>query len=50
MVSNATEKIAYDFLVAKIILQEIEFELIGKIYINEDKYFIVKKKEKKSYN
>lgn len=45
MSSNATEKIAYDFLAAKKIFQEIGFELIGTKYINENKYFIVKKKK-----
>jgi len=36
MDSNATEKTAY----------EIGFELIGTKDINEDKYFVVKKKKK----
>ena len=46
MPSNATVKITYDFLATEKILQEIGFELIGTKYINEDKYFIVKKKKK----
>ncbi len=45
MSSNATEKIAYDFLAAKKMFQEIGFELIGIKFINEDKYFVVKKKK-----
>lgn len=43
---NAPEKIDYDFLAAKKIFQEIGFEVIGKKFINEDTYFVVKKKEK----
>ncbi|HUW89677.1 MAG TPA: hypothetical protein VMV43_04085 [Candidatus Nanopelagicaceae bacterium] len=43
---NATEKIDYDFLAAKKIFQEIGFEVIGTKFINEDKYFVVKKKKK----
>ena len=47
MSSNATEKIAHDFLAAKKIFQEIGFEVIGTKFINEDKYFVVKKKKNK---
>ena len=46
MTSNATKKIAYDFLAAKKIFQEIGFEVIGTKFINEDTYFVVKKKKK----
>ena len=45
MSSNATEKIAYDFLAAKKIFKEIGFELIGTKIINEDTCFVVKKKK-----
>ena len=47
MSSNATEKIAYDFLTTKKIFKEIGFELIGTKFINEDTCFVVKKKENK---
>ena len=43
---NVIEKIDYDFLAAKKIFKEIGFELIGTKFINEDIYFVVKKKEK----
>jgi len=43
MSSNATVKIPLDFLAGKRIFQEIGFELTDTKYINEDKYFIVKK-------
>ncbi len=46
MSSNATEKIAYYFLAAKKLFQEIGFELIGTKFINEDTCFVVKKKKK----
>ncbi len=46
MSSNATEKIAYDFLAAKKKFKEIGFELIGTKYISEDTCFVVKKEEK----
>ena len=46
MASKAIVKIAYDFLAAKKKFKEIGFEVIGTKFINEDKCFVVKKKEK----
>ena len=45
MSSNATEKIAYEFLAARKKFKEIGFELIGTKFVNEDTCFVVKKKK-----
>jgi len=42
---NVIEEIDYDFLAVKKKLKEIGFKVIGTKFINEDKYFVVKKND-----